>query len=102
MMVFMSKPVLRLPRAGTAWAAAVVVAVTAASGWVALGWALRGECSDDDRSCDDWVVADAIATGVALVALLGWATTGRRTHAWLAVATAALVVPLYHLVFVES
>jgi hypothetical protein len=43
------------------------------SGWVALGWALRGECGDDDPSCDDWVVADAIATGVALVALLGWA-----------------------------
>jgi membrane protease YdiL (CAAX protease family) len=99
MMVFMSKPGRRLPRAGNAWAAAVLVGVVAACAWVALGLALRSECGEDDPSCDDWVVADAVATGVALGALLGWAITGRR-QAWLAVATAALAVPLYHLAFV--
>ena len=96
----MSEPGHRFRRASNAWAAAVLAGVVAACAWVALGLALRSECGDDDPSCDDWVVADAVAAGVALGALLGWAMTGRHRHAWLGVATAALAVPVYHLAFV--
>ena len=98
MMVPMSVPARPRRRASTAWAAAILAGIVAAGGWVLLGLALRAEC-DDAPSCDDWVLADAAATGVALAALAIWAARGRRAPAWLAVATAALAVPLYHVAF---
>src|SRR5829696_3046961 len=62
--VAMPAPSRRSRAASIVWAGAVTVAIAAAGGLVALGWWFRGEC--DEPSCDDWVIADAIATGVAL------------------------------------
>ena len=95
MMAAMTGPHDR-PSRSVLWAGALGVAIVAAAAWVMLGWALRDECDPTDGGCDDWVVADAVATAVAVAMLFGWAVTGRRRAAWLAVGTAALLVPLVH------
>ena len=68
----------RLASSDAVWAAVVLVLTVLAAGWTALGFALRSECGDDPGGCDDWLVPDAISTGLAVGCLLAWFLGRRR------------------------
>ncbi|HYZ29777.1 MAG TPA: hypothetical protein VE570_12010 [Thermoleophilaceae bacterium] len=82
------------------WAATNLALAIVAALYAWLGFALeRSECMGSD--CEDWPAgptADAAAAGLTVTALVAWAATGGRWHAFLAIGSAALLVPLYHLV----
>ncbi|MGH2967738.1 MAG: hypothetical protein ACRDK0_01555 [Solirubrobacteraceae bacterium] len=81
------------------WASANALLWLVAVGWTMLGRALRSEC-DTDPQCDDWVMADAVAVGVAFLALLPWALPHRHRRSWLSLATVSLLVPAFHILFI--
>jgi hypothetical protein len=84
-------------RADVAWAAVVALGCATTTGWILLAFALDSEC--DGEHCLDWAVADAVAVGVSLLALVTWAVTRGRRRGLLWAATLPLLVPLWHALF---
>jgi hypothetical protein len=85
-------------RADAAWAAAVALGCAATTGWLLVAFALGSEC--DGEHCMDWALADAVAVGASLLALVAWAVTRGRRRGLLWAATLPLLVPLWHVLAV--